>query len=161
MTAFMRQVEAAFDLGLSGYEDLYRFSIDRPADFWREVWSFCGIRGEMGERVVVDLDKVPGARFFPDARLNFAENVLRRRDSAPAIIFNGEGRGRSLSHAELYAEVARFAAAPADRRDGDATFGSAQRRPNRPPGRDREIRMKHAMCPTMPRESRHAEKSVY
>ena len=83
-------------LELSGYDDLYRFSIERPADFWREVWSFCGIRGEMGERVIADLDKMPGARFFPDARLNFADNLLRRRDAAPAIIFNGEG-ARSIA----------------------------------------------------------------
>ena len=111
LTAFMRQVGATFGLTLSGYDDLYRFSIERPADFWREVWTFCGIRGEMGERVVTDLDKMPGARFFPDARLNFAENVLRRRDSAPALIFNGEGRRRTVSHAALYADVSRFAAA--------------------------------------------------
>ena len=125
MTAFMRQVDAAFNLELSGYEDLYRFSIDRTADFWREVWTFCEIRGDMGERVVVDLDKMPGTRFFPDARLNFAENVLRRRDFAPAIMFNGEGRRRTLSHADLYAEVARFAAAlrAAGIRPGDRVAG--------------------------------------
>ena len=105
----MRQVSTASGLQLSAYDDLYRFSIERPADFWREVWTFCGIRGEMGGRVVADLDKMPGARFFPDARLNFAENVLRRRDSAPALIFNGEGRRRAVSHAELYADVGRFA----------------------------------------------------
>ena len=107
----MRQVGAAHGLKLSGYDDLYRFSIERPSDFWREVWTFCGIRGEMGNRVVADLDKMPGARFFPDARLNFAENVLRRRDSTAALICNGEGRRRTVSHAELYADVGRFAAA--------------------------------------------------
>jgi len=107
----MRQVGAAFGLTFSAYDDLYRFSIERPADFWRELWTFCGIRGEMGGRVVEDLDKMPGARFFPDARLNFAENVLRRRDSTPALIFNGEGRRRTVSHADLYADVGRFAAA--------------------------------------------------
>jgi acetoacetyl-CoA synthetase len=65
----------------------------------------------MGDRVVDDPEQMPGARFFPAARLNFAENVLRRRDSGPAIIFNGEGRRRTMSHAELYAAAARFAAA--------------------------------------------------
>ena len=94
------------------YDDLYRFSIEHPAEFWRGVWEFCGIRGEMGTRIVVDLERMPGAQFFPDARLNFAENVLRRRDDSPAIVFNAEGRRRrTLSHAELYAEVSRFAAA--------------------------------------------------
>jgi acetoacetyl-CoA synthetase len=125
LTAFMRHVGAAHGLALSGYDDLYRFSIERPADFWREVWTFCGIRGEMGERVVTDLDKMPGACFFPDARLNFAENVLRRRDSTPALIFNGEGRRRTVSHAELYADVSRFAAAlrRIDIRPGDRVAG--------------------------------------
>ncbi len=111
MTAFMRHVEQALDVDVSSYGNLYRFSIDRPADFWREVWTFGGIRGHMGGRVVTDLDRMPGARFFPDARLNFAENVLRVRDESPAIIFNGEGRRRTLTHAELYTEVSRFAGA--------------------------------------------------
>ena len=66
----------------------------------------------MGDRVAIDLDRMPGARFFPDARLNFAENILRRRDGSIAIVFNGEGqRHRTLTHAGLFDEVARFAAA--------------------------------------------------
>ena len=121
----MRDVGAASGLELAGYDDLYRFSIDRPADFWRHVWSFCSIRGEMGERVVVDLDRMPGAKFFPDARLNFAENVLRRRDDRAAIIFNGEGWRRTLTHAELYLDVGRFADAlrQAGIRAGDRVAG--------------------------------------
>src|SRR5262249_33103681 len=82
MFAFMRKVNSDTGLSLSGYDDLYRYSIERPADFWVHVWTFCGIRGEPGDRIVDDLDKMPGARFFPGARLNFAENVLRRRDSS-------------------------------------------------------------------------------
>jgi acetoacetyl-CoA synthetase len=112
LTAFMRAVKEACGLEVSTYDDVYRFSIERPEDFWRTVWAFTDIRGEMGSRVVVDLHKMPGARFFPDARLNFAENVLRARDDSPAIIFNGEGRrGRTLSHADLFSEVGRCAAA--------------------------------------------------
>ena len=61
---------------------------------------------------VHDRDRMPGAQFFPDARLNFAENVLRQSGSAPALIFNGENkRHRTISHDELRSEVARFASA--------------------------------------------------
>jgi len=112
MTGFMREASQAAPARFRDYEDVYRFSIGEPTEFWRLVWQFCGIRGVMGERVVVDLDRMPGARFFPDARLNFAENVLRRRDDATAIVFNGEGRRRRiLTHAQLFDAVERFAAA--------------------------------------------------
>ena len=112
LTAFIRHVNGACGLQISGYPALYRFSIERPADFWREVWTFCGIRGDMGKRIVINLESMIDARFFPDARLNFADNVLRRRDNGPAVIFNGEGqRAATLTHAELYSAVARFAAA--------------------------------------------------
>jgi acetoacetyl-CoA synthetase len=111
LTAFIRHTNAACNLQLTDYASLYRFSIERPGEFWREVWTFCGIRGDMGERAVVDRDSMFEARFFPDARLNFAENVLRRRDDGPALLFNGEGRTRTVTHAELYSSVARFAAA--------------------------------------------------
>jgi acetoacetyl-CoA synthetase len=108
----MRLLASTHGIELADYEALYAFSIERPADFWRAMWTFADIRGHMGERVVVDLDRMPGARFFPDARLNFAENVLRLRDGTPALIFNGEGqRHRSVSHAQLFSEVCRFATA--------------------------------------------------
>ena len=125
LTAFIRHTSAACNLQLTDYSSLYRFSIDRPADFWREVWTFCGILGDMGERAVVDLDTMFDARFFPDARLNFAENVLRRRDDGPALVFSGEGRARTVTHAELYSSVARFAAAlnAAGIRAGDRVAG--------------------------------------
>jgi acetoacetyl-CoA synthetase len=112
LTAFMREVGESQGRTFRDYEDLYQFSLAHPADVWRSVWHFCGVHGHMGERVVVDLDRMPGARFFPDARLNFAENALRRRDATTAIIFNGEGRRRrELTHAQLFEAVSRFAAA--------------------------------------------------
>jgi acetoacetyl-CoA synthetase len=107
----MRAVRADLGVPAESYDDIYRFSIERPEDFWRAVWTFTAIRGEMGARVVDDLQKMPGAQFFPDARLNFAENLLRSRGDAPAIIFAGEGQARrTLSEAELHAAVARCAA---------------------------------------------------
>ena len=82
-------------------------------DFWTAVWDDCGVIAETrGERVLADGDKMPGARFFPDARLNFAENHLRRRDDTPALIFRSEDKvERSMSWAELYDNVSRLAQA--------------------------------------------------
>ena len=73
---------------VTDYATLYRFSIDRPEDFWRSMWDFAGVIGERGDRIVDGLERMPGATFFPDARLNFAENLLRRQD---------DGRGHRLS----------------------------------------------------------------
>jgi len=112
LTAFARAAEHRFNQRFPDYRSLYRFSIQRPADFWDAIWDFGGIRGDKGARGVEHLDRMPGARFFPDARLNFAENVLRRRDAATAIVFNGEHRiRRSLTFAELYRQTCGMASA--------------------------------------------------
>ena len=112
--------------GKTGYEDLHRWSIERPAEFWELVWRFGEVRGEIGERRVIDADRMPGARWFPDARLNYAENLLRSRDSSPAITFWGEDRiKRRLSKRQLYDLVSRIAQALADAgvRKGDRVAG--------------------------------------
>jgi acetoacetyl-CoA synthetase len=104
--AFMRRA------GVDEYADLYRWSIEEPEQFWKEVWDFCELIGEPGAQVLADAHKLPGARWFPDARLNFAENLLRRRDDAPAIVLQREDSlRRALSHRELYHEVGRLQAA--------------------------------------------------
>jgi acetoacetyl-CoA synthetase len=111
LTHFISHVARRWNVEIADYDTLYRLSTDRAGEFWRSVWDFCGIIGDPGARPVIDFERMPGARFFPDARLNFAENVLRQRGTAPAIIFNGENqRHRTLSHDELRAEVGRFAA---------------------------------------------------
>ena len=100
--------------------------MEHPASFWHAMWDFGGIRGSMGERVVDHLDRMPGAQFFPDARLNFTENLLRRRDASVAILFNGEQRvQRSLTFAELYSQTCGAAAAlrAAGVRPGDRVAG--------------------------------------
>ena len=112
MSAFMLEVNARFGLKLSDYGSLYAWSIAERADFWRLLWDFCDVRGDPGGPVILDDDRMPGARWFPEARLNFSENLLRRRDDADAIVFWGEDRvRRRLSHRQLYDQVARVARA--------------------------------------------------
>jgi acetoacetyl-CoA synthetase len=112
---FIREVNARFGLKLSDYKSLYAWSIAERADFWRLLWDFCGVHGDAGGPVLLDGDRMPGARWFPDARLNFSENLLRRRDDADAIVFWGEDRvRRRLSYGQLYDEVARVARALRD-----------------------------------------------
>jgi acetoacetyl-CoA synthetase len=112
--------------GKTSYEELHRWSIERSADFWELVWRFAEVRGEMGDRRLIDADRMPGARWFPDARLNYAENLLRECDAAPAITFWGEDRvKRRLSKRQLYDLVSRIAQALADAgvKKGDRVAG--------------------------------------
>jgi acetoacetyl-CoA synthetase len=101
--------------GKSSYAELHRWSIEHSAEFWNAVWDFSAVRGEKGAEVVVDATRMPGAKWFPQARLNYAENVLRNRSSADAIVFWGEDRiKRRLSHKNLHALVSRIARALSD-----------------------------------------------
>src|SRR4029453_12978091 len=112
LTAFMNAVERQFGVAARTYSELYQFSLAQPENFWPLMWEFGDIRGSMGTRIVVDFDRMPGARFFPDATLNFAENLLARKEDGAALIFKGEnGQARSMSWAELRAAVAQCAAA--------------------------------------------------
>ena len=99
----------------ASYHALWRWSIEDQEAFWSAVWDWFGIVGERGDRVLVDGDRMPGARYFPDARLNFAENLLRRRTDDPAIIaWSEDGRRRVVSWRELYDLTSRLAQAMRD-----------------------------------------------
>ena len=114
LTAFMAAADKRWNrrLASADYSTLHAWSIEHPEEFWVSVWEFGEVRGEMGSTVVIDREKMPGAQWFPEARLNFAENLLRRRDTSDALVFWGEDKvkGRA-SHAELYRAVAQTAAA--------------------------------------------------
>ena len=116
LTAFRVAAEQRWGLSLPDYEALYAWSVEQPEQFWVSVGEGAGTGGPVigvrGERVLVDGDKMPGASWFPDARLNFAQNLLRSRDAHDALVFWGEDRVKNrMSHGELYRAVARFAAA--------------------------------------------------
>src|SRR5262245_24021745 len=111
VTRFMRAVEQCYGTTIPDYGALYRFSIDRPEEFWRLMWEFGGVVGNMGTRIVDRFDQMPGAKFFPDAALNFTENLLRQGAADDiAIVFRGEGGARrQLTFSELRRQVAAFA----------------------------------------------------
>ena len=116
MTRFIEKVNAKWGLSLIGYGAIYDWSITEVEKFWETVWEFCGVIAEIrGDRVLAEPEKMPGAQFFPDARLNFAENLLRRDGSETAIAFWGEDKvKRRLSFDELNALVSRLQQVLAD-----------------------------------------------
>ncbi|MBY3135269.1 MULTISPECIES: acetoacetate--CoA ligase [Rhizobium] len=90
--AFMERCNDDFGLSLSGFEDLHAWSVAERENFWSTVWDFCGVKGERGVEVLANGDRMLEARFFPDATLNFAENLLSGRGEGDAIIFRGEDK---------------------------------------------------------------------
>ena len=111
ITRFMNEVNARHQLNLKSYPELYQWSIENISDFWAAVWDFVEIKASRRyDQVVEDLTRFPGAKWFPGARLNFAENLLRFSDDQPAFIFRGETQAsKQMTYAQLYDEVARLA----------------------------------------------------
>ena len=109
MTQFARHCARRFRLDLNTYPDFYRWTVEHPEEFWSEVWDWCGVvASKKGSTVVVDGDKMPGAKWFPEARLNFAENLLRRGDLGDALVFWDEtGFRRRVSYSDLTSGVSR------------------------------------------------------
>jgi acetoacetyl-CoA synthetase len=106
MARFMRLA------GRKDYAELHRWSVEHCEDFWELLWKFAEVRGERGLRRLINGERMPGATWFPEGRLNFADNLLRERDATLAISFWGEDRvKRQLSRRQLYDLVSRLAQA--------------------------------------------------
>jgi len=124
MSRFMVQVSGQSGQRMGSYADLYTWSIDSPEDFWPTVARFTGIEftcrdgqgaggsgGDPWDHTLVDGDRMPGAKWFTGARLNFAANLLKFRDDRPALVFRDEAGNRDeLSYADLDLAVAATAA---------------------------------------------------
>jgi acetoacetyl-CoA synthetase len=118
LSAFMAAVNSRWNAACGDYPSLWRWSVAEPEAFWTSVWDECGVLGERGERILEDGKRMPGARWFPQAQLNYAQNLLRRggeevdQADTDALVFWGEDQvKRRLSNAELYAQVSRCAQA--------------------------------------------------
>jgi len=111
ITEFKHKVEADWGVSLTDTRALWQFSVTELEKFWDSVWDYAEIIAETkGDRVLVDGDKMPGAKWYPDARLNFAENLLRRRDGGEAMVFQGEDKvTRRLSFNDVYDQVSLYA----------------------------------------------------
>ncbi|MDY6843205.1 MAG: acetoacetate--CoA ligase [Thermodesulfobacteriota bacterium] len=109
--AYMNFINQRHTKNFKTYEALYDWSINHIPLFWESIWDFLGIRRSKDyDEVLIDGDKMPGAKWFVGAKLNFAENLLQYRDDHLALIFKGEVRETvRLTYAELYDSVARLA----------------------------------------------------
>jgi acetoacetyl-CoA synthetase len=106
---FSERTRASHGCAPDDYRGLHRWSITERGAFWSAVWDFCGVIGDKGERQVIDGELMPGARFLPDATLNFAENLLRLEGRTDAVVFRDEaGARRSWSWDELHQTVSRM-----------------------------------------------------
>ena len=108
--AALTRFAAQFGFAPPDYAALHAWSIANRGVFWRAVWDFCEVVGELGEGpALVEGDRFPGSRWFPAARLNFAENLLRRRDDSEALVCVLEtGARRALTYRQLATGVAAF-----------------------------------------------------
>ena len=111
MTRFMQFVNRRYGEEFKSFNELYQWSIRHIPDFWAAMWDFAEIKASVKyDRVVDDLSKFPGTTWFPGARLNFAENLLRYRDDRLAFVFRGETQKTAkMTYRELYSTVARLA----------------------------------------------------
>ena len=127
MYRFMNFINRKHRQNFRDYRTLYQWSVENIPDFWAAMWEFADIKASrLYSDIIDDATKMPGARWFSGARLNFAENLLRFRDDQVALIFKGEGRDTvRMTYAQLYDEVARVARSLRDAgiREGDRVVG--------------------------------------
>ena len=109
---FMTRVNERYGTEFTQYPDLWEWSVNNLEDFWTITWKFIDIKASQTfDKAIDDPAKMPGAKFFVNSKLNFAENLLRFRNDRVAIIFKGEDSvRRTLTYNQLYDEVAKTAA---------------------------------------------------
>ncbi len=111
ITRFIEFVNREYGQNVKGGKDLYKFSVEKIEDFWDAMWKFSDIiASKPYDKVVEDLSVFPGTKWFPGARLNFAENLLKYKDDQLAFVFQGESKvTKQMTYSELNKTVARLA----------------------------------------------------
>jgi len=111
ITRFIDYANKNYGQSIKGGKDLYKWSVEQIPDFWDAVWKFCEIISSAPyDKVVEDLSVFPGTKWFPGAKLNFAENLLKYKDDQIAFVFQGETKvTKQMTYAELNKVVARLA----------------------------------------------------
>ena len=109
LARLMAAAASRFSAPTDSYAEFHAWTVTEPEAFWTLVWEDCDVIGTRGETILADGAKMPGARFFPDARLNFAENLMTGSGQGDAIVFRGEDKAeRRLSWDELRSMVSRL-----------------------------------------------------
>ena len=105
---FIQSVNASHHLNITDYHQLHQWSIDHSDLFWDQIWHQCGIQSSHKGSVIIEHDnKMPGAKWYPEAKLNFAANLLKFRHDSTALIFCVlDGAREEISYALLYQRVA-------------------------------------------------------
>ena len=111
LTRFIKYIQQEYPSQISSNDELYQFSVQHTEQFWKAVWAFCEVKASsIGDVVISHSEDMEKAKFFPDATLNFAENLLRRRDDVVAITFYGEDKVlEKLTFLEIYQQMASIA----------------------------------------------------
>tara|TARA_B100000886_G_C20424568_1_gene493261 strand:+ start:2957 stop:4906 length:1950 start_codon:yes stop_codon:yes gene_type:complete len=110
LSRFIKQINREWDYRHADYNSLHKWSVKNIEKFWQSVWNYGSVIAETGGDVVLrNNSSLPKASFFPDAKLNFAENLLRCRENSPALYFAGEnGVRKVVSFSELYSDVSKL-----------------------------------------------------
>ena len=113
VTSLINKINADWDVSLTNSEHLHQFSVTEMEKFWRSLIEYAELNGETWTGPeLVDRNKLPGAKWFPEARFNYAENILKRRDDADAFVFWGEDKvKRRMSFKTLYYQVSSISQA--------------------------------------------------
>ena len=110
LTQYMQMVQTQLDRSFASYDELYEWSVEHVDEFWKSIWDLSGILHSRPYTTVLSGNEMFGSKWFRGARLNFAENLLRYRDSQTAIIAQSEDwPTRKLTYEELHARVAACA----------------------------------------------------